>query len=107
MKRNLFFKILFSYLVIVCLSFFILDLLIKDEIKKVMTGKIESELLTYAELIDLNSAQKMSEQLKQIARISGSRVTLVDAQGKVFADSEKISPNWKIILAARNCRKPG
>jgi two-component system phosphate regulon sensor histidine kinase PhoR len=88
-KRNLFLKILFSYLVIVCLSFFILDLLIKDEIKKVMTGKIESELLTYAELIDLNSAQKMSEQLKQIARISGSRVTLVDAQGKVFADSGK------------------
>lgn len=89
MKRNLFLKILFSYLVIVCLSFFILDLLIKDEIKKVMTGKIEAELLTYAELIDLNSAQKMSDQLKQIARISNSRVTLVDAQGKVFADSEK------------------
>ncbi|MGA2526349.1 MAG: ATP-binding protein [Smithellaceae bacterium] len=89
MKRNLFLKILFSYLVIVSLSFFILDLLIKNEIKKVMTGKIEAELLTYAELLNLNSAQKMSDQLKQIARISSSRVTLVDAQGKVFADSEK------------------
>ena len=89
MKRNLFFKILFSYLVIVCLSFFILDLLIKDEIKKVMTDKIETELFAYAELIDLNSAQKMSDQLKQIARISNSRVTLVDAQGRVLADSEK------------------
>jgi two-component system phosphate regulon sensor histidine kinase PhoR len=88
-KRNLFLKILFSYMVVVCLSFFVLDLLIKDEIKKVMTAKIEAELLTYAELIDLSSAQKMSEQLKQIARISGARVTLVDAQGKVFADSEK------------------
>ena len=89
MKRNLFFKILFSYLVIVCLSFFILDLLIKDEIKKVMTDKIEAELLSYAELIDLSSAQKMSDQLKQIALISSARVTLVDAQGRVFADSEK------------------
>ena len=89
MKRNLFLKILFSYMVVVCLSFFVLDLLIKDEIKKVMTSKIEAELLAYAELIDLSSAQKMSEQLKQIARISGSRVTLVDAEGKVFADSEK------------------
>ncbi len=89
MKRNLFFKILFSYLVVVCLSFFVLDLLIKNEIKKVLTTKIEAELLAYAELIDLSSAQKMSEQLKQIARISGSRVTLVDDQGKVFADSEK------------------
>jgi len=88
-KRNLFLKILFSYMIVVCLSFFVLDLLIKDEIKKVMTAKIEAELLAYAELLDLSSAQKMSEQLKQIARISGARVTLVDAQGKVFADSEK------------------
>ena len=89
MKRNLFLKILFSYLVIVSLSFFILDLFIKDEIKKVMTDKIEAELFAYAELIDLNSAQKMSDQLQHIARISNSRVTLVDAQGRVLADSEK------------------
>ncbi|MCX5849593.1 MAG: ATP-binding protein [Deltaproteobacteria bacterium] len=89
MKRNLFLKILFSYLVIVCLSFFILDMFIKDEIKKVMTDKIEAELLNYAELIDLNAAQKISDQIRQIAIISDSRVTLVDAQGKVLADSEK------------------
>jgi len=88
-KRNIFLKILFSYLIILCLSFFILDLLIKDEIKKVMTDKIETELLSYAELVDLSSAQKISDQLQQIARISGARVTLVDAQGKVFADSGK------------------
>jgi two-component system phosphate regulon sensor histidine kinase PhoR len=54
-----------------------------------MTGKIESELLSYAELIDLNPAEKISDQLRQIARISDSRVTLVDAQGRVLADSEK------------------
>jgi two-component system phosphate regulon sensor histidine kinase PhoR len=88
-KRNLFLKIFFSYLFIVFLSFLVLNFLIKDEIKKVLTAKIEAELLTYAELIDLSSAKEMSEQLKQIARISGSRVTLVDGQGRVFADSEK------------------
>jgi len=54
-----------------------------------MTDKIEAELFAYAELIDLNPAQKMSDQLQQIARISNSRVTLVDAQGRVLADSEK------------------
>ena len=59
MKRNLFYKIFFSYLVIVCLSFLVLNLLIKDEIKKVMTAKIEGELLTYAELIDLRTAREM------------------------------------------------
>ena len=89
MKRNLFYKIFFSYLVIICLSFFILNLFIQDEIKKILTDKIEVELLSYAQLIDLSSPKKISDQLKQIAKISNSRVTLIDARGKVFADSEK------------------
>lgn len=89
MNRNLFLKILFSYLIIVCLSFFILDLFVRDEVKKVLTSKIETELFSYAELIDLSSPGKIAEQLKQIAAISNSRVTLIDARGKVFADSEK------------------
>ena len=89
MKRNLFLKIFISYLTIILFSFLVLNIFIKDEIRKVMTDKIEGELLTYAELIDLSSARTMSEQLRQIAVISGSRVTLVDVQGRVFADSEK------------------
>ena len=89
MKRNLFFKIFFSYLVIVCLSFLFLNFFIKNEIQKLMTGKIEEELFSFAELIDLSSPKAMSDQLRHIAAISGSRVTLVDAQGRVFADSEK------------------
>jgi two-component system, OmpR family, phosphate regulon sensor histidine kinase PhoR len=88
-KRSLFAKIFFSYLVIIILSFFVLNIFIRDEIKEVMTGKIEKELLAYAELIDLSSAQKMSDELRHIAGISGSRVTLVDGEGRVFADSEK------------------
>lgn len=89
MKRSLFLKIFFSYLAIVFCSFLVLNIFIKDEIRKAMTGKIESELLTDAELIDLGSARAMSDQLLQISKISGARVTLVDAQGRVFADSEK------------------
>ncbi|PKN17524.1 MAG: hypothetical protein CVU71_15765 [Deltaproteobacteria bacterium HGW-Deltaproteobacteria-6] len=89
MKRNLFLKIFFSYLIIIFCSFLVLNFFIRDEIRKVMTGKIEGELLTYAELIDLSSTREMADQLRLIANISGSRVTLVDARGKVFADSEK------------------
>ena len=89
MKRNLFYKIFFSNLSILLFSFLVLNVFIKDEIKNVLTGKIETELLNYAELINLNSAKEMSTQFKQIALISSARVTLVDSQGKVFADSEK------------------
>ncbi len=89
MKRSLFLKIFFSYLVIISLSFLVLDVLIRDKIQQQMIEKIEGEMLSYAELVDLTSAREMTDRLKQIARISGARVTFVDAKGGVFADSEK------------------
>lgn len=89
MKRNLFLKILFSYLVIISVSFFVLHLLVKDQISRIMIAGIEQELMHYAELVDLNEPQAMSAHLQRISKISKSRVTLVDWRGVVFADSEK------------------
>jgi two-component system phosphate regulon sensor histidine kinase PhoR len=89
MKRHLFYKIFGSYLVIVALSFLVLNLFVRDEIRKMMIGQIEEQFLTYARLIDLNEPQDISRQLKQITQISGARITLIDAQGRVFGDSEK------------------
>ncbi|KUG22040.1 phosphate regulon sensor protein phor (sphs) [hydrocarbon metagenome] len=89
MKKNLFYKIFFSYLVIICTSFFILDLFLQDEVKDVLTSRIETELLSYAKIIDQTSPEKALEHLNQVATTSKSRITLIDARGKVFADSEK------------------
>ena len=89
MKRTLFLKIFFSYLVIISLSFFVLHLLVKDKVDDMIKGRIEQELMHYAELVDLNTAQTISGHLQVISKISQSRVTLVNAQGAVFADSEK------------------
>ncbi|HUN55984.1 MAG TPA: ATP-binding protein [Smithella sp.] len=89
MKKNIFYKIFFGYLVIICLSFFFLDLFVRDEVKNLLTSKIETELFSYAQLIELNSSEKIAKQLNQLAKISNARVTLIDARGKVLADSEK------------------
>ncbi len=89
MKKNLFYKIFFSYLVIICLSFFLLDILMRDEIKSVLTSQIEEELFSYSGLLKLASPEKSSDNIQQIAKISDCRITLIDARGKVFADSEK------------------
>jgi len=67
-KRNLFLKILFSYLVVICLSFFILHLLVREHISKVMISGIEQELIHYAELVDLNTPQTMSANLRESAK---------------------------------------
>jgi two-component system phosphate regulon sensor histidine kinase PhoR len=88
-KRNLFLKIFFSYLVIISLSFLILHSLVKDKVNHIVMSRIEQELMHYAELVDLNTPPAMSGNLQRISQISRSRVTLVDAKGIVFADSEK------------------
>jgi len=88
-KKSLFYKIFLSYLIIIFVSFFLLDIFVRDEIKKVLTSRIETELLSYARLIDQTSPQKAAERLRQIAQTSQSRITLIDARGSVFADSER------------------
>ena len=89
MRRSLFFKIFGTYLAIIVVSFSVLSLFIRDEMKEVMTDQIKGQLLTYAELVNLGSTSTISRQIVQIARISGARVTLIDAAGEVLADSEK------------------
>jgi two-component system phosphate regulon sensor histidine kinase PhoR len=86
-KGKLFFKLLLSYLAIVFLSFLILNSFVKNELRDVLSGKIERELLAYARLIDLKSPSEASAQLDQVSLISRARVTLIDRQGKVLADS--------------------
>lgn len=89
MKRSLLLKIFVTYLVIIVLSFLVLHLFLRDEIRKMMIGQVEEQIMISAQLVDLNSSQDMLRQIRQIGRISGARVTLVDAEGKVFADSER------------------
>jgi len=61
----------------------------RDEVKNVLTSQIEDELFSYTELLNLTSLEKVSGNFRQIAKISNCRVTLVDAHGKVLADSER------------------
>jgi two-component system phosphate regulon sensor histidine kinase PhoR len=89
MKRYLFYKIFGTYLILVILSVFVSHIFIRDEIQKTLTANIEEELIADAYLIDLNTPQIISGQLKLISRLSKARITLIDAQGKVIADSEK------------------
>ena len=89
MKRHLFYKIFGTYLFLMVLSSLVLHIFIRDEIKKTLTANIEEEMTADAHLIDLNSPQIISAQLKYISQLSKARITLIDAKGKVTADSEK------------------
>ncbi|MEA3470320.1 MAG: hypothetical protein U9R24_01225, partial [Thermodesulfobacteriota bacterium] len=89
MKTHLFYKVFATYLVIVALALAIVGLLSYQQLKANMMVRIESELMNYATMIDLTSAiPEIEEKIDKLAAISNARVTLIDANGKVLADSD-------------------
>jgi len=95
--KKLFYKIFFSYLVIICVSFLLVDVFVSGKVKDILTDQVEKELLSYARFIDQISLEKASRHLNQIANTSSARITLINSRGEVFADSEKKRRRWTII----------
>ena len=89
MNSRLLFRVFSSYLVIVGLSILVLSLLFHDQIKKISMEYIEDELTTYGRIIALSSQQDIGKNINLLAGSSNARLTLIDANGKVLADSER------------------
>ncbi len=89
MKSRLFFKVFGTYLLIMVLSVSVVALLVGHEIRKSATARIGQELMTYAGIIDLSRGKEIGAKIRELAGISQSRVTLIDASGRVTADSER------------------
>jgi len=60
-----------------------------QQIKSGLEAQIERELLTHAKIIDLGTRSEIESRLFQLARITQSRVTLIDDNGRVLADSDE------------------
>jgi two-component system phosphate regulon sensor histidine kinase PhoR len=89
MRSRLFYKVFATYLSIIVLVVSILFLLVGREVKNSSTQIVEAELLAYAQVIDLSSPKDIGDKIQALAGASRSRVTLIDAQGNVLADSER------------------
>ncbi len=89
MKTRLFYKIFGTYLVILTLAMAVMYFLVGQQIKSGLEDQIERELLTHGKIIDLGSRSEIESRLFQLARITQSRVTLVDEKGRVLADSDE------------------
>lgn len=89
MKNRLFFKILFSFMVIICLSVYFLDLQIRNKVKDMLKERIKNELIVASRLVELDTIEQISANYARIKSICDARVTVIDPQGKVIADSER------------------
>jgi len=89
MKNRLFFRTLASYIVIVLLTFGMIYALLSRQIRETSLERNEAALTAYARIIDLGTLSQVVLQVDDLARITGARVTVVDATGKVLADSAR------------------
>ncbi len=88
MKSPLFFKVFATYTIVMILSVSVVTILVGVEVKKSTTARIAEELSAYAEIIDLSGKKEIEEKIGRLAAVSNSRVTLIDPNGEVVADSE-------------------
>jgi len=89
MKGNLFYKIFVTYIIIILLAMATVVFQVTGQIKTKLMDKIESDLTVYAEMINLTySKEEIESKLANLANLADARITLIDAAGNVFFDSE-------------------
>jgi two-component system phosphate regulon sensor histidine kinase PhoR len=89
-KTNLLYKIFGTYVIIILLGMMVVGFLVGRQVKTRLMEGIEYDLTTYAQMIKQTSSEgEITENVVQLAKISDTRVTLIDATGKVIADSDK------------------
>ena len=92
MKNRIFFKLLAVFLIVIAATAAILDVMLGGAWEASMRTEIERNLtqktLLFAHRVDNDRAHSLTEIAAQEALAAGARATIIDASGKVLADSE-------------------
>jgi len=88
MKSRLFLQIFSTYLLVILVTVLVVSTVVGRQIRTVLEERIEEDLLTYARLIDTGSGKGIAAGIKSLTKISGSRITIINSEGKVLIDSD-------------------
>ncbi len=95
MKRVLFRRILFSYLIVALVLLISLELYLSSVIKNNYISKLKENLLIQsrliAEQIPLSLSSNLDDFCKKYKEKTGSRITIIDNTGRVMGDSDEPS----------------
>lgn len=89
MKNRLLYRILVGYVALILVTAIIMGLMYARQVKTELIDGIKNDLIAQARIAALLGMVDIERELKHLADISRSRVTLIDASGRVKADSEK------------------
>jgi two-component system, OmpR family, phosphate regulon sensor histidine kinase PhoR len=91
-KNRIFFKLLAVFLIVIAATAAILDVMIGSAWEASLHTEIERNLtqktLLFAHRVEIDRAHPLTEIAAQEALAAGARATIIDASGKVLADSE-------------------
>ena len=92
MKNRIFFKLLAVFLIVIAASAAILDVMIGNAWEASLRAEIERNLtqktLLFAHRVETDHAHPLTEIAAQEGQAGGARATVIDASGKVLADSQ-------------------
>jgi len=90
MKSRLFFKIFATYLILVLLVMAVMEFFLTPKIRETITKGITESMIGHGRIMALMTMDEMLRQVAELAAGAKARVTIIDASGKVLADS-----SWK------------
>jgi two-component system phosphate regulon sensor histidine kinase PhoR len=92
MKNRIFFKLLTVFLIVIAAIALILDVMIGGAWEASLRAEIERNLtqktLLFAHRVEIDRTHNLVEIAAQEGQAAGARATIIDASGKVLADSE-------------------
>ncbi len=92
MKNRIFFKLLAVFLIIIAATALIMDLMLGGAWQASLRAEIERNLIQktslFAHRVETDRAHTLPEIAAQEGLAAGARATIIDASGKVLADSE-------------------
>ena len=99
MKDRIFFKLLAVFLIVIAATAAILDVMIGGAWEASLRAEIERNLtqktLLFAHRVETDRTHTLTEIAAQEALAAGARATIIDASGKVLADSEANPANME------------
>jgi two-component system, OmpR family, phosphate regulon sensor histidine kinase PhoR len=92
LKNRIFFKLLAVFLIVIAATAAILDVMIGGAWEASLRAEIERNLtqktLLFAHRVEIDHSHSLADIAAQEGQAAGARATIIDAAGKVLADSE-------------------
>ncbi len=99
MKNRIFFKLLAAFLVVIAATAITLDFMLGSAWEASLRSEIERNLtqktLLFAHRVETDRSRSLQDVVAQEAQAAGARATVIDASGKVLADSESNPANME------------